>query len=565
MKKLGNKIFKMVAGITLVSMITVFCLNFVIFKMVFSDLQAEAKKSAAEAVSVIDADKLASVIKENTMDSENYKQIQKAMVYYKNDQDLRYFYTLALGEDGKSASYIVDSSLIDTSKLGDSVDLETAMKEAFNGQITYNKNPVTDPSLGSFISGYAPIKDSTGKIIAIVGVDKDVTTFIKIRQVLTYGTLFAAIIVLILSTLAILFISKKIGDNASKINNELGKMAEGDLTVKLEIKSKDEFEIIANSLNSFRQDTLNLIKTAKNTSNDVLAQSEDLSAVAEEMAAATEVTSNSINGLSKSTSTQTEELIDVNNTLINFGNKVDATVLAVEGISSNMELIDVKVKDSNNELNALEDSIRGINVAFANIKEKINGLGMHLSRVNEITNLINSIADQTNLLALNASIEAARAGEAGKGFTVVAEEIRKLAEQSKTSSESINLLIGTIALTSNDVAITSDKMNDKLSKQIVVIDRSMNSFKDIINSIEDIIPKVREINDNVANINHDKNEILTSTNEISLMAEKILNTTEEITASSEELNVSSEQVSHTSLDIANKAHKLKEEIEFFKI
>lgn len=563
--KLGKKIFKLVASILFIFMVIMLAFNFVVFKVVFSDLQRSAKQSAIASISSIDGDKLEAVMKSNSMDSPEYKQVQDAMVTFKNDQDIRYFYTLALSEDGKKTYYVVDSSLVDPSKLGDPYDLEDAMKVAFNGQSSVNANPTKDPTLGTFISGYAPIKNSAGKIIAIAGVDKDVTAFMNIKKILTTGTLIAEFIVLVLAGLATLLISKRIGSNVSKIKDELSKMAKGDLTIDLKIKSKDEFEVIANAVNSFRENTANMIRTVQTTSTEVMAQSDDLAAVSEEMSAATEMTANSISGLENGTSHQAEEIKDVNNTLINFGSKIDATVEAVEGINSNMGLIDVKVKDSHTDLKALEDSIKDINVAFADIKGKINGLGMHLSRVNEITNLINSIADQTNLLALNASIEAARAGEAGRGFTVVAEEIRKLAEQSKTSSESINALIGTISSTNDDVAITSDKMNDKLSNQIAVIDKSMNSFKDIISNIENVIPKIHEINENIENINKDKNRILKSTNEVSLMAEKIFETTEEITAASQEIHASSEEVSSTSTELSNKANTLANSVEYFKV
>lgn len=128
----------------------------------------------------------------------------------------------------------------------------------------------------------------------------------------------------------------------------------------------------------------------------------------------------------------------------------------------------------------LEDAIKDINLSFTDVRNEIKGLGIQLSQIGKITDLINDIAVQTNLLALNAAIEAARAGEAGRGFAVVAEEIRKLAEQSKTSSSNISSLLENLMNKSNLAIKTSDIMKDKLNGQITVIGNSVNSFKEII-------------------------------------------------------------------------------------
>jgi methyl-accepting chemotaxis protein len=128
----------------------------------------------------------------------------------------------------------------------------------------------------------------------------------------------------------------------------------------------------------------------------------------------------------------------------------------------------------------LEDAIKDINLSFTDVRNEIKGLGIQLSQIGKITDLINDIAEQTNLLALNATIEAARAGEAGRGFAVVAEEIRKLAEQSKTSSSNISSLLENLMNKSNLAIKTSDIMKDKLNGQITVIGNSVNSFKEII-------------------------------------------------------------------------------------
>jgi methyl-accepting chemotaxis protein len=563
LKKLGNKIFLFVNGILILAAIIILVVTQISFKSVLSDLQQDITKVATNSASSIDSGKLAEVIQSKSMDSEQYKQVQESMILYKNDQDVKYFYTLALSEDKTSTYYVVDSSKVDPSELGEKYSLDETMKKAFAGEVVFDKDPTKDGD-AYYVTGYTPIKDSSGNVIAIAGVDKDMTIFVKIRKLLFLWIIVSMIAILILSALISYIMSKKIGHNVNTINNELTKMAQGDLTVNLEVKSNDEFEIIAASINQFRGNALDMIKIVKDTSKEVLENSTALSDISSEMAAASETTTSSLINLERDTSAQREEVEAVNNTLINFGSKIDSTVEAVEGINSNMGRIDIKVKASNNDLFALENSIKDINLAFEDIKQKINGLGLHLSRVNEISNLINNIADQTNLLALNASIEAARAGEAGRGFTVVAEEIRKLAEQSKSSSESINTLIGKISSENVAVVSTSENMSQKLDNQIEVIANSMSSFKDIISSIETVIPIVHEINRNIEVIDKDKDKILASIQNVAKAEEKIYETTDVISATSQELYASSEEVAGAASELGNKSYKLVEAVDKFK-
>ncbi len=107
----------------------------------------------------------------------------------------------------------------------------------------------------------------------------------------------------------------------------------------------------------------------------------------------------------------------------------------------------------------------------------------NIKKVNDITDLINSVAEQTNLLTLNAAIEAARAGEAGKGFTVVAEKIRKLSDQTKNSSVSINNLINNVLDSSKNLATSTSEMSTELENQKVSMNKSIVSFKNISDSV----------------------------------------------------------------------------------
>ncbi len=563
MSKLGMKILRMMAIVSIISMALLMLMNLIVFRMLYSDLQIDAKKIAEEAVKVVDGDKLEKVIESKSMDISEYNEIAEAMIRFKADSNIKYFYTLAKDE-GDGAYILVDAAMEDKSELGEAYDLEDGMKTAFEGTSSFDKNPTID-EYGTFISGYAPVKNSKGEIIAIVGVDKDVASFIYIKNWIVKDGIIASIVCILLSVLYSAYFSKKMTSNVNRIKYVLSAMKQGDLTVPLKVDSKDELEIIAAEINDFREKTSETLKLVKAVSDVVMRHSETLSAVSEELTASSQVAANSVEEVSIGSSNQAGELASMSHKMNEVGTKIERAAAAAEKINAKMGLVESNAKDSSINLKVLEDSIQAISLSFADVREKIQGLGVQLSKINDITDVIKAISDQTNLLALNAAIEAARAGESGRGFSVVAEEIRKLAEQSKTSSSSISDLITNITNDSTMVAKTSEEMNGKFESQVKAVNTALHSFKAIIDNIGEIMPQILDVNRSIADIDSDKQSMIRSAEFTAATAEEISASTEEISATSQELNAASQEVAASSAEMNSKAQVLLESINKFKI
>lgn len=562
MNKLGGKILRIVGSISLVSMLILVLSNFLVFNYLFSQLQTEAKSIAAESVKYIDGDKLEKAISEKSMDSTEYKEVQKSMMEFKSDKDIIYFYTLVQGED--KAYIAVDSAMVDTSPFGEEYDIEKEMVQAFNGTTAYTSKPVSD-QYGTFISGYAPVKNSAGKVIAIVGVDKDVGDFVHVKQFLLLIDGIVAVIILLLSIITTLIFSRKISRNVKKVTSTLNKMSNGDLTETLHVKSKDEIQDIAEYIDKVRINTAATLKVTRQVSDTVAKQIENLSAVSEEMSAASQEVAATIQQVAEGTNLQSDEMKKIEGILAKFGERITNTADAVQSVNLRVEAVNSKTQLSHRDLKVLEDTIKDISSSFSVVRKEIGELVACLQQIGEVTDLINAISGQTNLLALNAAIEANHAGESGRGFAVVAGEIRKLAEQSRSSVANIGKLLENVTSKSDLVVKTSDIMEGKLNEQVAIVNNSITSFSEIINNVESIIPEIVGVTNNINDINEEKGNIIKSVEATTAVANEVSASSQEIAASSQELSASSQDVASSAQDLNAASQNMVEIINRFKI
>lgn len=371
--------------------------------------------------------------------------------------------------------------------------------------------------------------------------------------------------VVLISILLGLYTGKVISKPIKKLMSVMEYVENGDLTCNVDILSKDEIGHLAKSFNNMLAGEKTIISEVISTSNNTQNSSARLVDISKKMSCSYSEMRNAIHEIAESSTMQAQSLESIVHSIERFNGEVSNVVEATKEVEIETQGINKMAKSSDEQLKLVINSIDNISSSFVNVKNDIFKLTSNITEVNSVIQVINEIAEQTNLLALNASIEAARAGDAGKGFAIVAQEIGKLAEQTKISSGNINNSLNGISETANVVLATTENVNQQFSEQIKVVENAISSFEKIVNAVELILPGVENISLSINKINTQKDGISSNVETVSAVAEQVSAATQEVSASIEEMNESSQNVEATAKHVDELSIKLFEEVKRFKV
>lgn len=417
----------------------------------------------------------------------------------------------------------------------------------------------------SYQTIYEPIMDEAGQVIGMLFVGIPNAPYEKIMSEFKYSLLIFVLVEILLSAMIIFYISRKIAKPIEQLAATAEMVADGDLTAQISVSSQDEIGALGNSMKKMILNLDTLIKKIGQTSEQVAASAQQLSANAEQSAQAAILVAESISDVSHGSEEEARE--------------VDATTLAVEKMSDGIQQIAVnanavsemtgKTSDAANEgdkaVVAAVAQMENIERAVASSAQVVDKLGDRSKEIGQIIETIAGIADQTNLLALNAAIEAARAGEMGRGFAVVAEEVRKLAEQSQGAAKQIANLISEIQTETGNAVAAMASGTQEVRAGAEAVNNAGKAFHEIVSLIDEVTAQIRDISAAIQQMSGGSRQIVKSVHLIDRISKSSVEQTHTVLAATEEQSASMEEIASASQALAKMAEDMQVAVKHFRV
>ncbi len=393
-------------------------------------------------------------------------------------------------------------------------------------------------------------------------VNSDNKDFIKTSSLIMISVILIA---LIASAAVSWMISKLIYGPAKQMEYLMQKAKNGDLTVQSNYESRDEIGSLSKSFNEMISQIKSLIMMVRESSDQVAASSEQLMASAEETNKAAEqiAEASSIMASNGEASVKGTEVVSISTQQMAIG--ITNISDSITQVSDHSNVTTEESEKGNIALKKTIDQMGSINETVQTSSSIIKDLGDRSSEIEKILAVISGISEQTNLLALNAAIEAARAGEHGKGFAVVADEVRKLAEESRRSAEQITHLIHDIQSSTANAVVSMDKCTTEVQTGLVLINDTGKSFEKILHSAADVSSQSIEVSAAVKQLSSSVEQVAMGIFDISMKTEESSSSSQTVAAGAEEQLASMEEITASAHSLAKMAEDLQSMVNTFKV
>lgn len=353
------------------------------------------------------------------------------------------------------------------------------------------------------------------------------------------------------------WISRLIVHPIKQLQSIVGQAEQGDFTVEGTYQSKDEIGQLTSSMNNMFRVIQSILKTVSETSQQLATSSEQLSSSSEESTNASEHISYTVQELSEGANHQVESINASNQVIQEMSNSMDRISTHAGRVLTNAQQTAQLSIQGNQSIEKISAQMQSINQIVISLAEAFNGLKDRSYEIGTITGVITGIASQTNLLALNAAIEAARAGEQGKGFAVVADEVRKLAEQSAQSATQISNLIQIIQADTERTMATVTSATSEVKDGLGVVQEAGTLFHTIEGSIQDVVAQIDEVVNLVKHLSTGMYEVESSISSVKEIAAGTANSSQTITSATEEQLASMQEISSSAQMLAGNAEMLQ--------
>ncbi len=430
--------------------------------------------------------------------------------------------------------------------------------KAFEGEDTNGLSYVEN---GEYLFIYSKIGSRNAMICSLIPTDNVTGQTEDIKNICVILVLIASIAAILMGSI----MAKQFGGAIHNIIGNLKKVSDGDLTIEIKSKRKDEFRLLADGIADMLSHMKTLVAGIKDVNNELGEATTGMTAASTHFLETSQNIQEQISEMQQGIDKLDEESEDCLN-------KMDSLSGAIGEVAEYSGQINVLAKSTEDVINTgmnsveqLKESATSTVQVTSTIIETIDNLAEKSKAIGTITAAINEIAEQTNLLSLNASIEAARAGAAGRGFAVVAQEIQKLADESMKSANQIAHIIEEIESHTTEAARVAKQAEDIVNTQGDAVTLTADSFSKIGSQVSELLVSLQQINASITDMEADRSSTLSAISAISAVsAETAAGSASVNTAAKEQLG-SIQELDRAADALQTRAEELAELLRGFRV
>ncbi|PEW68166.1 methyl-accepting chemotaxis protein [Bacillus cereus] len=444
-------------------------------------------------------------------------------------------------------------------KTGDYYEHPTHWKKTYDQVMKTKQAQMTEvyeDVLGTWVTILEPITDENNNIIAIVAADIDASIIpLTKKEFIVHGLLFIIISLTIAITIQI-FISRKSLSPLKDLQEGLRKVGKGDLSIKLN-EGPDDIGITNSYFNSTIKKFNRIIDKVRQTAEQVSTSSQELSVSTKENSIAFKGIASSITGLNlgiHSYEYEVQKCLEIVQEMESKMKEIKGAAKQVATASEDMEQHSVEGKDL---IKQIVNQMKRSRDTIQDVSSSIYALEARSKEISEILTVITTISNKINLLALNASTEASCAGEMGKGFSVVADEVRILAERTEASTRDIAKLIGETQTETEEAVRSIQNGSKEVESGITLVQSSGAFFEKISESAQSVTNQIKATSNNSIDMLKDNQTIIQIVNELSHIANTYVNSGSNVETSMKEQELYVQDIA----ELANSLNWLSQELQ----